>query len=65
MFEIIGILYLIFLCGSVLILASFPISQYQKNNLIKNKTNKKIKDYYSLLFDVYGENINYKNKFKN
>lgn len=53
MVMIIGILYLFFLCGSVLIVASFPISQYQKNNLLKNNSSKKIKDYYSHLFDVY------------
>jgi hypothetical protein len=62
MLVIIGIVCLILLCGSVLIVASFPISLYQKNNLLKNKTNKKIKDYYSLLFDVYGESISHKNK---
>jgi ABC-type microcin C transport system permease subunit YejB len=53
MFMLIGILCLLFLCGSVLIVASFPITQYQKNNLQKNNSNKKIKDYYSHLFDVY------------
>lgn len=61
MFVIIGIVCLLLLCGSVLIVASFPILQYQKSNLIKNNSNKKIKDYYSHLFDVYEESTNLKN----
>jgi hypothetical protein len=47
---IVGIMCLLFLCSSILILTSFPISQYKKNNSIKQKT--KNKDY-DILFDVF------------
>jgi hypothetical protein len=60
MFVINGILCLFFLCVSILFLASFPIYQYKKN-----KTNEKTKDYYSLLFEVFEENIPYKSKSQN
>jgi hypothetical protein len=53
---LIGIMCLIFLCSSVLILSSFPISLYQKRLPLKKKLDKKINDYNSLLFDVYEEN---------
>ncbi|MBD8071410.1 hypothetical protein [Bacillus sp. PS06] len=53
MVVLIGLVCIILLCGSVLILASFPIAQYQKDHPVKNTTTKKTKDYYSLLFDVY------------
>jgi hypothetical protein len=52
---IIGIMCLLFLCGSVLILSSFPISQYTKKHPIKKKYDSKINDYYRILFDVYFE----------
>lgn len=61
---LIGIMCLIFLCSSVLILSSFPIYQYKKRNPLKKKFDKKINDYYSILFDVYEENTYYKNKLK-
>jgi hypothetical protein len=52
---ILGIMCLLFLCSSVLILSSFPISQYKKNHPInKNSYNKK-KDDFSIYFDVYYE----------
>lgn len=61
---IIGIMCLLFLCSSVLILSSFPISQYKKKHLIKKKFYKKINDYYSILFDVYYEITYHTNKHK-
>ncbi|WP_157452409.1 hypothetical protein [Bacillus sp. J33] len=53
-----GILNLLILCSSILILSSIPISLYPKKSLENNKAH--TKDYYSLLFDVYGENTNNK-----
>lgn len=61
---IIGIMCLLFICSFVLILSSFPISQYKKKHPIKKKFDNKIKDYYSILFDVYDENTYYTNKHK-
>lgn len=52
---IIGILCLLFLCSSVLILSSFPISLYKKKHPIKKKLDNKIKNDYNILFDVYYE----------
>jgi hypothetical protein len=47
------ILYLIFLCGSILVFSSFPISVYQKTHRIKKA---KSNHYYNYLFDVYDDN---------
>jgi hypothetical protein len=52
-----GIMWFIFVCSSVLILTSFPISQYQKRHPIKNKFGKRINDYYDHLFDVYEKTL--------
>lgn len=55
MFVIIGAACLIGMCTSILIFASYPISQYNKRHSTKTDVEKNTKDYYSLLFDVYGE----------
>ncbi|MFT4415416.1 hypothetical protein ACLM5H_16265 [Fredinandcohnia humi] len=52
---VIGILCLLFICSSVLIVASFPISLYQKRNPLKEDAGPKEKDYYRNIFNVYGE----------
>jgi hypothetical protein len=49
---LVGIICLLFMCSSIVIVSSFPISQYQKDHHVK-KT--KGTDYYSLLFNVYNE----------
>ncbi|MBY6038153.1 hypothetical protein KUV80_15950 [Fictibacillus nanhaiensis] len=46
-----GILCLVFLCTSILILSSFPISLHEKRDVVKKKPNHK--DDYSYLFEVY------------
>jgi hypothetical protein len=48
-----GIICLIFLCGSILILSSFPISLHEKKGIIKSRADKN--DVYNYLFDVYGD----------
>jgi len=53
---ILGILYLLFLCSSILILSSLPIALYQKKHYPKQSSLKKYKDYYFYLFDVYSDN---------
>ncbi|WP_338448142.1 hypothetical protein R4Z09_18080 [Niallia oryzisoli] len=53
MFILTGILCLVFLCASILILSSYPISQYEKNHPVQKKANKNVMDYYSRFFDVY------------
>ena len=52
---LIGIMCLLFLCCSILILSSFPISQYKRKHPVKKKGTKEFNDYYSILFDVYNE----------
>jgi hypothetical protein len=52
---IIGFMCLLFLCGSVLILSSFPISQYKQKHPIKKQASIKFIDFDSILFDVYDE----------
>lgn len=46
-----GILSLVFMCLSIVILSSFPVSLY-KNNRYKNKMDD-THDHFSYLFDVY------------
>ncbi|WP_161805256.1 hypothetical protein [Sporosarcina globispora] len=58
MFILSGILYLVILCSSVLVLSSIPISLYPKKRVTNKNTY--VKDYYSLLFDVYGDESSYK-----
>jgi hypothetical protein len=48
-----GIMCLMFLCGSILILSSFPISLHEKGGFIKKKLEQE--DAFSYLFDVYGK----------
>jgi hypothetical protein len=48
-----GIMCLIFLCGSILVLASFPISLHEKSGFIRKQKDRK--DAFSYLFDVYGK----------
>lgn len=48
-----GIICLMFLCGSILILSSFPISLHEKSDFIRKKPEQK--DAFSYLFDVYGK----------
>ncbi|KAF0823127.1 hypothetical protein ACOSZF_16690 [Cytobacillus firmus] len=52
MFILSGIFYLVLLCSSILALSSIPISLYPKKKATKNTY---VKDYYSSLFDVYGD----------
>ncbi|MFE4522299.1 MAG: hypothetical protein ACQEXE_04340 [Bacillota bacterium] len=52
MFILSGIFYLVLLCSSILALSSIPISLYPKK---KSNKNTYAKDYYSSLFDVYGD----------
>ncbi|MGN7177462.1 hypothetical protein [Paenibacillus sp. FSL R5-0490] len=52
MFILSGIFYLVLLCSSVLALSSIPIFLYPKK---KANSNTYVKDYYSSLFDVYGD----------
>lgn len=47
---LIGMICLLFMCICIVILSSFPISQYKKKHPIKKTT-----DYYILLFNVYDE----------
>ncbi|WP_160169253.1 hypothetical protein [Cytobacillus firmus] len=51
MFILSGIFYLFLLCSSILALSFIPISLYPK----KTARNTYVKDYYSSLFDVYGD----------
>ncbi|MCM3708744.1 MULTISPECIES: hypothetical protein [Cytobacillus] len=52
MFILSGIFFLVLICSSILALASIPISLYPKKKAIRNTH---VKDYYSSLFDVYGD----------
>jgi hypothetical protein len=52
MFILSGIFYLVLLCSSILTLSSIPIYLYPKKRADKNTY---VKDYYSSLFDVYGD----------
>jgi hypothetical protein len=48
-----GIMSLIFLCGMIIILSSFPILLHEKGGFIRKKSEQK--DPFSYLFDVYGK----------
>jgi hypothetical protein len=48
-----GIMSLIFLCGTIIIFSSFPISLHEKSSFIRKKP--KQEDAFSYLFDVYGK----------
>lgn len=61
MVALVGIMCLVLLCGSILIIASFPISLYQKKRHIKKNVGEKAIDYYRYLFDVYDESTSYQN----
>ncbi|MCM3733127.1 hypothetical protein M3196_15850 [Fictibacillus nanhaiensis] len=47
-----GIMCLIFLCGSIVVLSSFPVKLHEKSGFVRKKSEKK--DAFSYLFDVYG-----------
>ena len=64
MFVLIGVTCLVVMCASILIFASFTISQYNKKHYTKMNVEKKTKDYCSLLFDVYDGSAIYNNKVK-
>ncbi|WP_210367306.1 hypothetical protein [Bacillus sp. REN3] len=49
-----GIAILMILCITILILTSFPVSEYQKKRFGK-RTGMDAKDDYAFLFDVYRE----------
>lgn len=51
---LIGIICLLFLCGTILLLSAFAISHYQKKHVLKKI---EYNDYYQLLFDVYYDNM--------
>lgn len=48
-----GIMSLIFLCGTIILFSSFPISLHEKRGLIRKKSKKE--DAFNYLFDVYGK----------
>ncbi|MCM3719921.1 hypothetical protein [Fictibacillus phosphorivorans] len=48
-----GIMSLIFLCGTIIILSSFPIALHESKGFIRKKSDRK--DPFSYLFDVYGK----------
>jgi hypothetical protein len=48
-----GIMCLIFLCGSILVLSSFPISLHEKSGFTRKRRDRE--DAFSYLFDVYGK----------
>lgn len=48
-----GIMSLIFLCGTIIIFSSFPISLHEKSGFIRKKHEQE--DAFSYLFDVYGK----------
>lgn len=48
-----GIMSLIFLCSTIILFSSFPISLHEKSGFIRKKSERE--DAFSYLFDVYGK----------